>query len=216
MSSWHQNGTYYDVINSLCCHMGCIMASFWWNLCCSRIYSYTEKLKINTLQNAYFFSYVLVLNIIWYRVLPQRERQFSFPVRVSCVVICPIFSTSKMKAFCIYFYQGNITFKNIINLVSFITNLVEYLVVNSYSVTVLHNFRKETSDSANSILFMRYATASFSFWGIPSTSMVCHLGQRFDEGITLTVWITTFVFTTSLEVRELCRCFAAAWHSLLN
>ncbi len=58
------------------------------------------------------------------------------------VVIWPIFSTSKMKAFCIYFYQGNITFKNIINLESFIINLVEYLVINSYSVTVLDNFRK--------------------------------------------------------------------------
>ncbi len=34
------------------------------------------------------------------------------------------------------------------------------------------------------------------------TSMVRHLGQSFDEGITLTVWITTFLFSTSLSVRE--------------
>ncbi len=43
--------------------------------------------------------------------------------------------------------------------------------------------------------FFRYLTASLSLWGIhptPPTSMVRHLGQRFDEGITLTVWITTF------------------------
>ncbi len=58
-----------------------------------------------------------------------------------------------MKAFCIYFYQRNITFKNIINLVSFIINLVEYLVINSYSVTVLDNFRTETSDRAKKNLF---------------------------------------------------------------
>ncbi len=58
-----------------------------------------------------------------------------------------------MKAFCIYFYQGNITFKNIINLVSFIINLLEYLVINSYSVTVLDNFRKETSDRAKKHFF---------------------------------------------------------------
>ncbi len=33
-------------------------------------------------------------------------------------------------------YQGNITFKNItINFVSFIINLVEYLAINSYSVS---------------------------------------------------------------------------------
>ncbi len=76
-----------------------------------------------------------------------------FAVRVGCVVIWPIFSTSKMKAFCIYFYQGIITFKNIINLVSFIINLVEYLVINSYSVTVLDNFRKEVSDRAKKVFF---------------------------------------------------------------
>ncbi len=58
-----------------------------------------------------------------------------------------------MKAFCIYFYQGNITFKNIINLVSFIIDLVKYLVINSYSVTVLDNFRKETSDRAKNHFF---------------------------------------------------------------
>ncbi len=58
-----------------------------------------------------------------------------------------------MKALCIYFYQGNITFKNIINFVSFLINLVEYLVINSYSVTILDNFRKETSDRAKKHLF---------------------------------------------------------------
>ncbi len=84
----------------------------------------------------------------------QGERQFLFDIRVGCVVVWPIFSTSKMKAFCIYFYQGNITFKNIINLVSFIINLVEYLVINSYSVTVLDNFRKVTSDRAKKHLFL--------------------------------------------------------------
>ncbi len=77
-----------------------------------------------------------------------------FAVRVACLVVWPIFSTSKMKAFCIYFYQGNITFKNIIHLVSFTINLVEYLVINSYSVTVLDNFRKETSDRAKRHLFL--------------------------------------------------------------
>ncbi len=94
------------------------------------------------------------VRIIWYRVLPQGECQFLFAVKVGCVVIWPIFSTSKMKTFCIYFYQGNITFKNIINLVSFIINLVEYLVINSYSVTVLDNFRKETFDRAKRYLFL--------------------------------------------------------------
>ncbi len=64
--------------------------------------------------------------IIGYMVLPQGEHKFVLAIRVGCVVVWPIFSTSKMKAFCIYFYQGNITFKNIINLVSFILNLVEY------------------------------------------------------------------------------------------
>ncbi len=59
------------------------------------------------------------------------------------------------------------TFKNIINLVLFIINLVEYIVINSYSVTLLDNFRKETSDRAKSIYFWRYSTASLSFLGIP-------------------------------------------------
>ncbi len=79
-------------------------------------------------------------------MLPQGERQFLFAVRVGCVVVWPIFSTSKIKAFCIYFYQGNITYKNIIN-------VVEYLVINSYSVTILNNFRKETSDRAKKEFF---------------------------------------------------------------
>ncbi len=74
------------------------------------------------------------------------------------------------------------------NLVSFIISLAEY-VINSYSVTVLDNFRKETSERAKkSIFWGRYSTASLSFWGIPTpTSIVHHLGRRFDEGITLTV-----------------------------
>ncbi len=93
-------------------------------------------------------------DLIWYRLLPQGELQFLFAVRVGCVVVWPIFSTSKMTAFCIYFYQGNITFKNIINWVSFIINLVEYLVINSYSVTVLHTLRKETSHRAKKYLFL--------------------------------------------------------------
>ncbi len=113
-------------------------------------------------------------------VLPQRERQFLFAVRVGCVVVWPIFSTSKMKAFYIYFYQGNVTFKNIINLVSFIINLVEY------SVTVLDNFRKETSYRAKKHPLL----------------------EVFNS-------LTFILFTTSLQVAELCSCFTAAWHSLL-
>ncbi len=146
---------------------------------------------------------LLSMRLIWYRVLPQGERQFVFAIRVGCVVVWPIFSTSKMKTFCIYFYKGNITFKNIINLVSFIINIVEYLVINSYSVTVLDNFRKETSDRAKRHFFWRYATTSLSFRGIPPTSMVRHLGQRFDEGITLTVWVTTFFYSFSTGKRAL-------------
>ncbi len=92
-----------------------------------------------------------------------------------------------MKAFCIYFYEGNITFKNIINLVSFIIYLVEYLVINSYSVNVLDNFRKETSDRAKKHLFLEALNSLTFILGNPPTSMVCHLGRRFDEGITLTV-----------------------------
>ncbi len=52
-----------------------------------------------------------------------------------------------------FLYQGNITFKNIINLVSFIINLVKYLVINSNSVSVLDNFRKETSDRVKKHFF---------------------------------------------------------------
>ncbi len=157
-------------------------------------------------------------NVIWYRVLPQGERPFLFAVRVGCAVIWPIFSTSKMKAFCIYFYQGNITFKNIINLVSFTINSVEYLVMNSYSVTVWDNFRKETTDSAKKHLFLEVFNSLTFILGNPPTptSMVRHLRWRFDECITLTVWIITFFFTTSLQVREFCSCFTAAWHSLLR
>ncbi len=154
-------------------------------------------------------EFVVLSNIIWYRVLPQGECQFLFSIRVGCVVVWPIFSTSKMKAFYIYFYQGNITFKSIINLVSFIINLVEYLVINFYSVIVLDNFRKETLTQQRSIFFGGIQHPDVHSGESP-TYMVGHLGRRFDEGITLTVWITTFFFTTSLHVRELCSCFAAA------
>ncbi len=140
-------------------------------------------------------------------MLPQGELQFWFAIRVGCVDVWPILSISKMKAFCIYLYQGNVTFKNII--VSFIINLVEYLVINSYSVTVLDNFRKGTSDRPKKYLFLEvFNNLTFI--------LVHHLRRRFDEGITLTVWITTFCFFTSLQVRELCSCFAAAWCSLLQ
>ncbi len=64
-----------------------------------------------------------------------------------CCRLANIFNLQN-ESFFIYFYQGNITFKNIIYLVSFIINLVEYLVINSYSVTGLDNFGKETSDRA--------------------------------------------------------------------
>ncbi len=139
------------------------------------------------------------MNLIWYRVLPQGEYQFLFAVRVGCVVVWPIFSTSKMKVFCIYLYQGNITFKNIINLISFIINLLEYLVINSYSVTVLNNFWKETSDRAKKHLFLEVFNSLTFILGNPlPTSMVCYLGWRFDEGITLTVWFTTFFFLPHL------------------
>ncbi len=42
----------------------------------------------------------------------------------------------------------------IINLVSFLIKLVEYLVKNSYSVTVLNNFRKETSDREKKHIYL--------------------------------------------------------------
>ncbi len=93
-----------------------------------------------------------------------------------------------MKAFCIYFNQGNITFKNIINLVSFIINLVEYLVINSYSVTVLDNVRKETSDRAKKAFFYGGIQQPLFHSGDlppPPPSMVHHLGRRLDEVITL-------------------------------
>ncbi len=122
-----------------------------WYKCCSDVTIVQSDVTI-----------VVPCQLIWYRVLPQGERQFLFAVKVGCIVVWPIFSTSEMKAFCIYFYLGNITFKNIINLVSFIINLIEYLVINF-------------------------------FWGIRQPhfhsgeypiSMVCHLGRKFDEGIT--------------------------------
>ncbi len=154
----------------------------------------------------------LLFPIIWYRVLPQGELQFLFTVRVGCVVIWPIFSTSKMKAFCIYFYQGNTTFKNIINLVSFKINLVEYLVINLYSVTVLDNLKKETSDRSKKHLFWQVFNSITFILGNPPTSMVCHLGQKFDDGITLTVWVTPFLFyhisTGKIVLQLLCSCMA--------
>ncbi len=55
-----------------------------------------------------------------------------------CCRLVNIFNLQN-ESFWIYFYQWNITFKNIINLVSFI----------------------------KSIFFWRYSTASLSFWGIP-------------------------------------------------
>ncbi len=70
-----------------------------------------------------------------------------------CCRLANIFNLQN-KSFCIYFYQGNLTFKNIINLVSFIITLVEYLVINSYSVTVLESFRKETTDRAKKHPFL--------------------------------------------------------------
>ncbi len=156
--------------------------------------------------------------IIWYRVLPQGEHQFLFAVRVGWFfVVLPIFSTSKMKAFCIYFYQGNITFKNIINFVSFIINLVEYLcMINTYSVTVLENFRKEISDRVKRHLFLEahggiqqphlHSGESLNLHGPPSWMKVWWR-YHFDS-------LDSFL-ATSLQVRELCSCFAAAWCSQL-
>ncbi len=69
---------------------------------------------------------------------PGRSPMFVCRKSWLCCRVANIFYFQN-EAFCIYFYPGNITFKNIINLVSFIINLVEYLVVSSYSVTVLDN-----------------------------------------------------------------------------
>ncbi len=152
-------------------------------------------------------------------MLPQGERQFLFAVRVGCVVVWPIFSTSKMKSLCIYFYQGNITFKNIINLVSFIINLVEDLAINSYSVTVLDNCRKETSDRAKKHLFLEvFNSLTFilghppHLHGPPSWTKVWWM-YHFDS---LNYHIFFLIFFTSLHVGELCSYFAAAWCSLLT
>ncbi len=120
-----------------------------------------------------------------------------------------------MKTFCIYFYQRNITFKNIINLVSFTINLVEYLVINSYSVTVLDNFRKETSDRAKKLFFWGIQQAHFHFGESPLPPWSAIL----DKGLMkVSLWqfeLPILYFTTTLQVRELCSCFTAAWHSLL-
>ncbi len=138
----------------------------------------------------------MIINIIWYRVLCKGERQFLFAVRVGCVVVWPIFSTSKMKAFCIYFCQSNINFKNITNFVSFIINLVEYLVINSYSVTGIQQPHFHSGESPH-------------LHGLPSWTKVW---WRYHFDI-LNYHI--FYFTTSQQVRELCRWFEAAWISLL-
>ncbi len=139
-------------------------------------------------------------------MLPQGQRQFLFAVRVGCVVVWPIFSTCKMKAFCIYYFQGNITFKNIINLILFVINLVEYLVINSYSVTVLDNFWKETSDRAKKHLFV-FNSLPFIL-GNPSPPP---WWRWFDQGITLTVWITTLFYhiSTGRCALQLLRCCIA-------
>ncbi len=74
-----------------------------------------------------------------------------------------------------------------INLVSFIINLVEYLVINSYYVTFLANFRNETSHRAKEHIFLEvFNSLTFILGNLP-TFMVRHLGRRFDEGITFTV-----------------------------
>ncbi len=107
----------------------------------------------------------------------------------------------------IYFYQGNITFKSIINLVSFIINLVEYLVINSYSVTVLDNFRKETSDRAKSIFFGGIQQPHFHSGESPPPPWSAIL----DEGlmkVSLWQFELPHFFFTSLQVRELCSCMA--------
>ncbi len=131
-----------------------------------------------------------------------------------CCRLANIFNLQN-ESFLYLLLPGNITFKNIINFVSFIINLVEFLVINSYCVTVLDNFRKETSDRARKHLFWRYSTSLLSFWGPPT-----HLHG--PPSWTKVWWRYHFdslnyhfIFTTSLQVRELCSCFTAACHSLL-
>ncbi len=138
-------------------------------------------------------------------------RQFLFAVRVGCVVVWTIFSTSKMKAFCIYFYQWNNFFKNITNLVSFIMNLVEYLVINSYFVTVLDNFRERN---------LWQSKKAYFFGGIQQPHF--HSGESphpppwsaiLDEGLMkVSLWqfeLPLLLFlTTSLQVGELCSCMS--------
>ncbi len=89
-----------------------------------------------------------------------------------CCHLTNIFNLQNKKN-CIHFYQRNITFKNIINLVSFIINFVEY------SVTVLDNFRKRYLLQSKKHLLWRYSTASLSFWGIPPPPWSAFL----DEGL---------------------------------
>ncbi len=52
-----------------------------------------------------------------------------------CCRLANIFNLQN-EIFLYLLLPGKYNFKNIINLVSFIINLVEYLVINSYSVTV--------------------------------------------------------------------------------
>ncbi len=68
-------------------------------------------------------------------------------------------------------------------------NLEEYLVIKSYSVTVLDNVKTETSDRAKKAYFWGGIQQPHFHSGEspPPTSMVRHLGRRFDESITLTV-----------------------------
>ncbi len=55
-------------------------------------------------------SHFANLDVIWYRVLPQGEHQFVFAIRVGCVVVWPIFSTSKMKTFLYLLLPGKYNF----------------------------------------------------------------------------------------------------------
>ncbi len=117
---------------------------------------------------------------------PGRASIFVCRKNWLCCRLANIFNLQN-ESFCIYFYQGNITFTNIINFVSFIINLIEYLVINSYSVTVLDIFRKETPDREKKLVFLEVFNSLAFILGNPPTSMVRNLGRRFDEGITLTV-----------------------------
>ncbi len=68
---------------------------------------------------------------------------------------------------------------------------------------VLDNFRKEIYYRAKKASFFGGIQQPHSGESPPPTSMVRHLGWRFDEGITLTVWITTFFCHISRGKRAL-------------